>query len=193
MTEQRSDAEHPPAADAPQGPAAPDDAGAVVDVVTRAGPVSVGPLRGEEVQALYDIFERIVNLGEGFPQAAPLTRADFDAAWGTAATAVIAARCEGELAGAYYLKPNFVGRASHIANAGYVVGAVHRGRGVGRVLIEDSIRRAPALGFTAIQFNLVFASNPARALYEELGWREIGRIPDAVDGEEAVIYWRPVG
>jgi hypothetical protein len=44
-----------------------------------------------------------------------------------------------------------------------------------------------------VQFNLVFASNPARRLYEELGWREIGRIPDAVDGEEAIIYWRRVG
>jgi hypothetical protein len=40
---------------------------------------------------------------------------------------------------------------------------------------------------------VVFASNPARALYEELGWSEIGRIPDAVDGEDAVIYWRRVG
>jgi hypothetical protein len=49
------------------------------------------------------------------------------------------------------------------------------------------------LGFDAVQFNLVFASNPARSMYTELGWREIGRIPEAVDGEDAVIYWRRVG
>jgi RimJ/RimL family protein N-acetyltransferase len=36
----------------------------------------------------------------------------------------------------------------------------------------------------------VFASNPARRLYERLGFVPIGRIPDAVDGEDAVIYWR---
>jgi len=49
------------------------------------------------------------------------------------------------------------------------------------------------LGFDAVQFNLVFASNPARSLYERLGWVEIGRIPEAVDGEDALIYWRRVG
>ena len=57
-------------------------------------------------------------------------------------------------------------------------------------MVEDSIVRAPRLGFDAIQFNLVFASNPARALYEELGWSEIGRVPEAVGSEDAVIYWR---
>ena len=71
-----------------------------------------------------------------------------------------------------------------------LVGTPARGLGVGRLLVEDSIARAPLAGFDAIQFNLVFASNPARALYESLGWREIGRIPEAVDGEDAVIYWR---
>ena len=58
-------------------------------------------------------------------------------------------------------------------------------------LVLDSIERAPRHGFDAIQFNLVFASNPARRLYEELGWREIGRVPEAVDGEDAVIYGAP--
>jgi len=97
------------------------------------------------------------------------------------------------LVGAYYLRPNFVGRAAHIANAGYVVDAPHRNRGIGRLLLEDSAWRAPLLGFDAIQFNLVFESNPARRLYEQLGWRQIGGVPDAVEGENAVIYWRRVG
>jgi hypothetical protein len=41
-------------------------------------------------------------------------------------------------------------------------------------------------------FNLVFESNPARALYEQLGWVAIGRIPRGVNDEPAVIYWRDV-
>ena len=39
-------------------------------------------------------------------------------------------------------------------------------------------------------FNLVFESNSARSMYRRLGFEEIGRIPDAVEGEGAVIYWR---
>ena len=94
--------------------------------------------------------------------------------------------------GAYYLKPNFAPRAGHIANAGYVVEEAARGAGVGRRLVEHSIGQAHDDGYEAVIFNLVFESNPARALYEELGWRKIGRIPNGVDGEPAIIYWRDV-
>ena len=41
-----------------------------------------------------------------------------------------------------------------------------------------------------MQFNLVFESNPARSMYRRLGFEEVGRIPEAVNGEDAVIYWR---
>ena len=97
---------------------------------------------------------------------------------------------EGGLIGAYYIKPNFVGRAAHIANAGYFVLGAYRGTGVGRSLVEHSLVEARRLGFDAMQFNLVFESNPARAMYRQLGFQEIGRVPGAVDGEDAIIYWR---
>jgi GNAT superfamily N-acetyltransferase len=143
--------------------------------------------------ALYDLFEAIVAGGEGFPQAAPLTRPEYEYVWRKPDTSVFVARSADEgLLGAYYLKPNQPGRAAHIANAGYVVSSAARGRGLGRRLVEHSIEAAPGLGYDAIQFNLVFESNPARAMYEELGWQPIGRVPDAVEGEAAIIYWRAV-
>jgi GNAT superfamily N-acetyltransferase len=127
---------------------------------------------------------------EGFPQAPPLTRAEFDEYWIAHSSGVCVARFDGQLVGGYYIKPNFVGRAAHIANAGYFVRSAYRGTGVGRELVEHSLVEARRLGFDAMQFNLVFASNPARQMYERLGFREIGRVPEAVDGEDAVIYWR---
>jgi GNAT superfamily N-acetyltransferase len=103
---------------------------------------------------------------------------------------VSVARFGGYLIGASYIKPNYVGRAAHIANAGYFVLAPYRGTGVGRTLVEHSLREARQLGFDAMVFNLVFESNPARAMYRRLGFDEVGRIPGAVEGEDAVIYWR---
>lgn len=155
-------------------------------------PLDIGPLGLEDRPALFDIFEDVVASGDGYPHRPPLTAADFEATWSGPSVTTVGARRGRTLVGAYYLRPNFVGRAAHIANAGYVVGRRWRREGVGRALVEDSIRRAPTLGFDAIQFNLVFASNPARALYERLGWREVGRVPEAVDGEDAVVYWRGV-
>lgn len=158
----------------------------------RAVGLELGLLRADEHEALFALFERIVADGEGFPQAPPLTWSVFEATWIATTSAVVVARIAGRLAGAYYLKPNQPGRAAHIANAGYIVESEERGSGVGRALVRDSITRAPTLGFDAIQFNLVFESNPARRLYEKLGWTEIGRVPRAVEGEDALIYWRAV-
>jgi GNAT superfamily N-acetyltransferase len=141
-------------------------------------------------EELFDAFSRIVAAGEGFPQAPPLTRDDFDEYWIVHSSAVRVARFGGYLVGAYYIKPNFVGRAAHIANAGYFVLAPYRGTGVGRALVEHSLREARRLGFDAMQFNLVFETNQARSLYDRLGFKEVGRIPDAVEGEDALIYWR---
>jgi GNAT superfamily N-acetyltransferase len=152
--------------------------------------VTIRPLADADHDHLFALFERIVADKEGWPQTPPLDHDEFTHVWLDAPTLVIVAESARELAGAYLLKPNHPGRAGHIANCGYVSALEWRGRGVGRALVEDSIERARAAGFDAIQFNLVFESNPARRLYEELGWEQIGRLPDAVEGEAAIIYWR---
>lgn len=161
-------------------------------------PVAIGPVQEGERRSLFDIFADVVERGDGYPHEPPLTPEVFDSVWDGPRTNVVAARARGDgsstsLLGAYYLRPNFPGKAAHIANAGYVVARSARGRGIGRLLVEDSIRRAPLAGFDAIQFNLVFASNPARTMYEALGWEAVGRIPRAVEGDDAIVYWRSVG
>ena len=140
---------------------------------------------------LYVRFGEIVAAGEGYPQApGPLAVEDFDEYWLAGKSLVAVARSQGALVGSYYLKPNFPGRASHIANGGYFVIRELRGQGVGTALVEDSLVQARRLGFDALQFNLVFASNPARRLYERLGFEVVGRVPEAVGGEDAIVYWR---
>src|SRR5579862_947168 len=132
--------------------------------------IELGPIQQTELNDLFVLFSEVVARGEGYPHASPLTWSDFEQTWVAPVTTVVVARRAGRLVGAYYLKPNSVGRAAHIANAGYLVDRRHRRLGIGRSLIEDSIERAQLFGFDAIQFNLVFVSNPARPLYEELGW-----------------------
>lgn len=155
--------------------------------------VVVAEARPEDHDALYAAFAAVVAAGEGYPQApGPLAVEDFEEYWLEKKSLVAVARHDGELAGSYYLRPNFPGRGAHIANAGYFVVPDFRGRGLGAALVEDSLTEGRGLGFDALQFNLVFASNPARRLYERLGFTVIGRVPEAIDGEDAVIYWRRI-
>jgi GNAT superfamily N-acetyltransferase len=153
-------------------------------------PVEIRQATVHDHDDLYTAFSHIVGAREGFPQQPPLTREDFDDYWLRPASAVSVAIFGDSLVGASYIKPNFAGRAAHIANAGYFVVAAYRGTGVGRSLVEHSLREARRLGFDAMMFNLVFESNPARAMYRRLGFDEVGRVPSAVEGEDAVIYWR---
>jgi GNAT superfamily N-acetyltransferase len=153
-------------------------------------PVEIREATFDDYDELFVAFSRIVGSGEGFPQAHPITREDFDDYWIEHSSAVVVARFGGYLIGAYYLKPNFVGRAAHIANAGYFVSAPYRSTGVGRTLVEHSLRKARRLGFDAMLFNLVFESNTARKMYLKLGFEEVGRVPCVVEGEDALIYWR---
>jgi GNAT superfamily N-acetyltransferase len=143
---------------------------------------------------LHAAFAAAVAAGEGYPQAPdePVAWQAFRAYWLDPARASVVGRSHdgGDLVGAYTMKSNGVGRAAHVANTGYLVVPEWRGRGAGTALVEHSFDVARALGFDAMQFNFVFDSNPARRLYERLGFELVGRVPEVIDGDAVCIYWR---
>ena len=146
--------------------------------------LQVAPTELADQNDLYHAFARLVADDEGFPQHPdePLSFEDF--------RAYVARLPDRQLAGAYTMRPNGVGRAAHVVNVGYFVVAEHRGTGVGEHLVRHSMDAARSLGFDAMQFNFVFESNPARSLYERLGFREVGRVPEVIGPEAVYIYWR---
>ena len=152
--------------------------------------LSIAPAVEADHDELFDLYALVVEEGGAFPREPPTDEATFREAWIDGKTGVYVARSEGALAGSYHLVPNFGGLAAHIANAGYMVAPEFRRRGVGRALVEHSLAEAARQGFDAMMFNLVFESNPARRLYEQLGFEVVGRVPDAIGGEHAVVYWR---
>jgi ribosomal protein S18 acetylase RimI-like enzyme len=148
--------------------------------------------REGDLEELFELYALVVQEGRAFPAAAPATRRDFERSWMEDKTIVLVARSGGRLAGSYHLVPNYSGRAAHIGNAGYMVHPDFRRQGIGRALVEHSIAEASRHDFDALMFNLVFESNPARHLYEGFGFEAVGRVPEAVEGEDAIIYWRRV-
>ncbi|GAD00846.1 GNAT family N-acetyltransferase [Agarivorans albus] len=85
-----------------------------------------------------------------------------------------------QILGTYYIKPNAMGPSKHICNCGYMVSEAARGKGIARKLCEHSQDIALELGFKAMQFNSVVATNTvAIALWHKLGFATIGTIPKA--------------
>ena len=84
--------------------------------------------------------------------------------------------------GTYYIKPNQAGGGAHVCNCGYMVKSSAQGRGIARMMCEQSQVRAVELGFRAMQYNFVLASNvKAIRLWLKLGFKQVGRLPKAFE------------
>ena len=113
------------------------------------------PQEQEQVRAL---FNTVIIEGKTYPQGKPLGEEEFTAYWLSRDAFVVRAfedsstQLEGEtVLGAFFLKPNFPGRCSHIANAGFIVHPVMRGQGIGRFM-GQMVRIATSLGYWAVMF-----------------------------------------
>ena len=88
----------------------------------------------------------------------------------------------GEILGTAKYGPNRPGRGSHVGTASFMVSDGARGRGVGRALAEHVVERLREQGFRGIQFNAVVETNTvAVRLWQDLGFRIIGTVPEAFD------------
>ena len=62
-----------------------------------------------------------------------------------------------------------------------MIKASYRGKGIGTLLVNASLKIAKNLGFQAMQFNMVLSQNDiAIKLYDKLGFKIVGTIPQAV-------------
>ncbi|MBD2195172.1 MULTISPECIES: GNAT family N-acetyltransferase [Calothrix] len=141
------------------------------------------PQEQEVVRALLNL---VILEGKTYQQKQPLSPAEFAAYWLNQDAFVVRAVEPGtthkpkDILGAFYLKPNFPGRCSHICNAGFIVQPAARGQGIGRLMGESMLAIAAQLGYEAVMFNLVFETNiPSINLWQTLGFEIIGRIPQA--------------
>ncbi len=84
------------------------------------------------------------------------------------------------IVGTFTIKPNMPDRASHIANASYMLKPAYEGKGIGSMMAAYSLEEAKRLGYKAMQFNIVIKSNErAVHLWKKVGFEIIGEIPDA--------------
>lgn len=139
-----------------------------------------------EKSELYKLFLEIINEGNSYPQTLPYSFEEFLSYFFPDKSQVLICKSkEGEIIGGFYIKPNFPGRCSHIANCGYIVKQKYRGQKIGFYLGKCSIDIGKELGYSSMIFNLVFSENiKSVKLWEKLGFKIIGTIPNAAKKDD---------
>ncbi|NWF74331.1 MAG: GNAT family N-acetyltransferase [Nitrospirae bacterium] len=163
-------------------------------------PVQLVLSDNQYIVPLRDLYHMIVDEGTSYPHDRFPNQDDFMDYWfrgkSTVAAYVPDRASAVTMAGAFYLKPNWPGRARQVANAGFIVAPDWRNKGLGWLLGATMLAYAKQLGYRSVIFNLVFSENvPARRLWGKLGFKELGVIPGAVrknDGayQDSVIMFR---
>ena len=136
--------------------------------------------RKDDRHAIWQIFRTVVATGDTYVFDPKISRAKALAYWFGPKTRCYVAVADQELVGTYILKPNQPGLGSHVANAGFMVAPSAQGRGVGRAMAQHCLEEATRVGFRAMQFNFVVATNKAALrLWQDLGFEIVGRLPGA--------------
>lgn len=131
--------------------------------------------------ALWALLHATFSTGDTYAYAPDSSEAEVHKAWiESPAATFVACAPDGALLGSYLIKPNQPGLGAHVCNCGYVVAPQAQGQGVASAMCVHSQAQALAMGFLAMQFNLVVASNErAVRLWQRLGFAVVGTLPRA--------------
>lgn len=142
--------------------------------------IIIRPYESTDLPAMIAIWNAIVEEGNAFPQEECLTVESGEQFFAEQSYCGVAEHTKNrEILGVYILHPNNIGRCGHICNASYAVAAHSRGQQIGRRLVQDCICQARRIGFGILQFNAVVKTNlHARHLYEQIGFHQLGTIPN---------------
>ncbi len=146
--------------------------------------------------AVWQIIHKVIAGGDTYVFDPDSSRVEMLQFWCGQDKHCYVAEIEKEIVGTFFIKDNFPGLGSHVANAGYMTLPSSSGKGIGRSMGEFSISEAQRLGYRAMQFNIVVKTNErAIRLWQKLGFKIQGEIPEAFNHRtegyvDACIMWR---
>ena len=143
--------------------------------------VQIRPFDAADWPAVWHLLHTTFLTGDTYSFAPDSTEAQIHTAWiDLPAATLVACSAKGDLLGTYFIKANQTGQGAHVCNCGYVVAREAQGQGIASLMCEHSQVQALSMGFRAMQFNLVVATNTrAVRLWQKLGYATVGTLPGA--------------
>ena len=143
--------------------------------------ITIRPFNEKDWAATWQIIEPTFRAGETYAFSPEITEAEAHQIWIEMPSATFIAVGEDKaVLGTYYIKPNQPALGAHVCNCGYIVAEKARGMGIASEMCKHSQHEAIALGFRAMQYNLVICTNEgAIRLWKRHGFKVIGTLPAA--------------
>jgi len=142
--------------------------------------LQIRSMQDDDWSEIWAVLEPTFRRGETYAFRQDITQNEAYHYWVELPAATFVAQDGGPVLGTYYIKPNQPGAGSHVCNCGYVVAEAARGQGIASAMCQHSQEQARALGFRAMQYNLVVASNTgAVQLWQRHGFEIVGTLPGA--------------
>ena len=129
----------------------------------------------DDFDAIWSIFHEIVKAGDTYAYPVDTSKEGAIKLWLDAPRKTFVFENDGGILGTYFIKTNQAGPGDHVCNCGYMVSSAARGRGLATAMCEHSLVVAKELGYTAMQFHFVAASNEgAASLWSKIGFETVG-------------------
>ena len=129
---------------------------------------------------IWPIFHAIVNKGDTYAYPRDTNKEQAQNLWLEMPLITYVVEKNSVILGTYFIKTNQTGAGEHVCNCAYMVAPAAQGQGLATLMCQHSQRQALELGYKAMQFNFVAASNTgALKLWQKLGFATVGCLPKA--------------
>ena len=143
--------------------------------------ITIRPITSKDWPKIWPIIAPVFKAAETYPFSPNITEQEAYHVWiDLPEKTYVAVDETGQILGTYYIKPNQPTLGAHVCNCGYIVTEHARGQGIASRMCEHSQQEALALGFSAMQYNLVVSTNhSAVRLWKKHGFQVVGTLPGA--------------
>lgn len=139
--------------------------------------ITIIPANVDEFALIWPTFQAVTKTGDTFIYPHDIDYFDAEEIWMKGTNAYLVKKAD-DVIGSYVIRPNKVGHGSHVCNAGFMLHPDYQNNGIGRYMGEHALEQAKALGYLAMQFNIVVSTNARSvALWKSLGFNIVGTVP----------------
>ncbi len=139
--------------------------------------VTITQAKVDEFSLIWPTFQEVIKTGDTFIYPHDIDYFAAEEIWMKGTHAYLIWKNK-QVIGSYVIRPNKVGHGSHVCNAGFMLHPNYQNQGIGRHMGENALKEAKALGYLAMQFNIVVSTNERSvALWKSLGFSIVGTVP----------------